>query len=585
MKERIVNRKIWILTFAVMFLIYGITSPGFAHETADEGPHWDESSMTRTVAADAALGANVGDPITAHNWGDITPGGEPSSTEPTPLPPGEQSQEPNETVAINYALPPSSDNWDWTNFRIAKSTGQITVGRPLDPGSYSVRASIERVRTTVDEDGNIKILERTELDAIDVTIVAYDPEAQADALPGVSSEERSRIAEALAMNRVIFNELRNATTDTHDWVELRNVSDANVTLDGWEVHIVTGEGTGIVTLPPGTVLPAGGLLLLMNTDPDAPDMPLSAPEGDVISLVDAGLILPQTSFTLLLRSDVTWEDSVGNYFFGYEIPPTAPPLTTDAAWYRARPDVLGYQSEAWVMSGYQDGLGYDEGVSAASALGTPGYPQASLMGDVNGDGTVNILDLVFVASRFDAPDATGADVNGDGTVNIQDLVMVANSFGSVAAAPSASTLHASHVQQWVALAKQAVAEGAIETSVAMQPSTYARGLQVLEQLLATLVPKSTALLANYPNPFNPETWIPYRLAKGSDVQLRIYDTQGRLVRHLDIGHQAAGLYQTRSRAAYWDGRNEMGEAVASGLYFYTLTAGDFSATRRMLILK
>ena len=237
------------------------------------------------------------------------------------------------------------------------------------------------------------------------------------------------------------------------------------------------------------------------------------------------------------------------------------------------------------MSGYQDGLGYDEGVSAASALGTPGYPQASLMGDVNGDGTVNILDLVFVASRFDAPDATGADVNGDGTVNIQDLVMVANSFGSVAAAPSASTLHASHVQQWVALAKQAVAEGAIETSVAMQPSTYARGLQVLEQLLATLVPKSTALLANYPNPFNPETWIPYRLAKGSDVQLRIYDTQGRLVRHLDIGHQAAGLYQTRSRAAYWDGRNEMGEAVASGLYFYTLTAGDFSATRRMLILK
>jgi hypothetical protein len=141
------------------------------------------------------------------------------------------------------------------------------------------------------------------------------------------------------------------------------------------------------------------------------------------------------------------------------------------------------------------------------------------------------------------------------------------------------------VQQWVTLAKQAVAEGVIETSLAAQPYTYKRGIQVLEQLLATLVPQSTALLANYPNPFNPETWIPYRLAKGSDVQLRIYDTQGRLVRHLDLGHQAAGVYQTRSRAAYWDGRNEMGESVASGLYFYTLTAGDFSATRRMLILK
>ena len=410
-------------------------------------------------------------------------------------------------------------------------------------------------------------------------------QSAADALPGVSSEERARIAAALAMDRVIFNELRNATTDTHDWVELRNVSNADVTLDDWQVHIVTDDGTGMVIFPPGAVLPAGGLLLLVNTDPDAPEMPLSTPERNVVSVVDAGLILPQTNFTLLLRSDAGWEDSVGNYFFGYEIPPTAPPLTTDAAWYRARPDVLGYQSEAWVTSGYQNGMGYDPNVPAASALGTPGHSQASLVGDVNGDGTVNILDIVFVASHFGEAGATAADLNGDGTVNIQDLVLVANSLGGVAAAPSAQTLHASHVQQWMEAAKQAVTERTIETSVAAQPYTYERGIQVLEQLLATLVPQSTALLANYPNPFNPETWIPYRLAKGSDVQLRIYDTQGRLVRHLDIGHQAAGTYQTRSRAAYWDGTNETGEAVASGLYFYTLTAGDFSATRRMLILK
>ena len=401
----------------------------------------------------------------------------------------------------------------------------------------------------------------------------------------MSSEERARIAAALAMDRIIFNELRNATTDAHDWVELRNISDVDVPLDDWQVHIVTGEGTGMVIFPSGAVLPAGGLLLLVNTDPDAPEMPLSTPEGNVVSVVNTELILPQTNFTLLLRSATSWEDSVGNFFFGYEIPPTAPPLTTDAAWYRARPDALGYQSEAWVMSVYQDGIGYDDGVPESSALGTPGHPQSSLMGDVNGDGTINILDLVFVASRFDAAGATEADLNGDGEVNMQDLVLVANGLGSVAAAPAAQTLHASHVQQWLALAKQAVAEGAIETSLAAQPYTYKRGIQVLEQLLATLVPQSTALLANYPNPFNPETWIPYRLATGSDVQLRIYDTHGRMVRHLDIGHQAAGVYQTQSRAAYWDGRNEMGEGVASGLYFYTLTAGEFSATRRMLILK
>ncbi len=94
-----------------------------------------------------------------------------------------------------------------------------------------------------------------------------------------------------------------------------------------------------------------------------------------------------------------------------------------------------------------------------------------------------------------------------------------------------------------------------------------------------------ALLLNYPNPFNPETWIPYHLAKPADVTLTIYAANGALVRKLDLGQQPAGMYQAKSRAAYWDGRNAVGEPVASGLYFYTLTAGDFTATRRMLILK
>ena len=93
------------------------------------------------------------------------------------------------------------------------------------------------------------------------------------------------------------------------------------------------------------------------------------------------------------------------------------------------------------------------------------------------------------------------------------------------------------------------------------------------------------LLANYPNPFNPETWIPYQLSASADVSVLIYAVDGRLVRRLDLGHQVAGVYRSRSRAAYWDGRNAFGERVASGLYFYTLTAGDFTATRKMLIRK
>ena len=99
------------------------------------------------------------------------------------------------------------------------------------------------------------------------------------------------------------------------------------------------------------------------------------------------------------------------------------------------------------------------------------------------------------------------------------------------------------------------------------------------------IPETTALLPNYPNPFNPETWIPYQLAKPADVTLTFYDIHGRVVRHLDLGHQRAGMYHTRSRAAYWDGRNAQGEPVASGVYFYTLKAGDFTATRKMLIRK
>ena len=102
---------------------------------------------------------------------------------------------------------------------------------------------------------------------------------------------------------------------------------------------------------------------------------------------------------------------------------------------------------------------------------------------------------------------------------------------------------------------------------------------------APMSPNTTALLTNYPNPFNPETWIPYQLREAADVQISIYDPRGVLVRQLSLGHQVAGQYVSRSRAAFWDGRNEVGEPVASGLYFYTLTAGDFSATRKMLIVK
>ena len=98
-------------------------------------------------------------------------------------------------------------------------------------------------------------------------------------------------------------------------------------------------------------------------------------------------------------------------------------------------------------------------------------------------------------------------------------------------------------------------------------------------------PAETLLGQNFPNPFNPETWIPYQLKSASDVSISIYDTAGSIVRTIDLGFKPQGFYMTRSTAAYWDGRNNIGEPVASGIYFYSLQTADFSATRKMLILK
>jgi hypothetical protein len=99
------------------------------------------------------------------------------------------------------------------------------------------------------------------------------------------------------------------------------------------------------------------------------------------------------------------------------------------------------------------------------------------------------------------------------------------------------------------------------------------------------IPSKFALLQNFPNPFNPETWLPYQLADMAPVTIRIYDPKGQLIRALHLGNQQAGSYVTKDKAAYWDGKNEHSERVASGVYFYQLKAGKFSAVRKMIVIK
>ena len=109
---------------------------------------------------------------------------------------------------------------------------------------------------------------------------------------------------------------------------------------------------------------------------------------------------------------------------------------------------------------------------------------------------------------------------------------------------------------------------------------------IAQKFISWAVPaENDALLQNFPNPFNPETWIPYQLREDSEITVRIYSMSGELVRELDLGHKPAGLYVNRDRAAYWDGRNASGEEVASGTYFYSIRTGDFSAVRKMIVLR
>lgn len=154
------------------------------------------------------------------------------------------------------------------------------------------------------------------------------------------------------------------------------------------------------------------------------------------------------------------------------------------------------------------------------------------------------------------------NVNQDGVVNVVDLVKVAGTLGNAAGVPTAYRDQEvaptrAEAQQWLTQARQLNLTYAVSH----------RCILFLEQLLAALTLTETVLLPNYPNPFNPETWIPYQLSEAADVTLTIYAANGAVVRTLALGHKPVGIYQRLSRAAYWNGRNAQGEPVANGVYF------------------
>ena len=128
-----------------------------------------------------------------------------------------------------------------------------------------------------------------------------------------------------------------------------------------------------------------------------------------------------------------------------------------------------------------------------------------------------------------------------------------------------------------------VVSGPFERTV--QTNDIHNAFMSVEMRVGDVRPKETVLGQNFPNPFNPETWIPYQLNQDANVMIQIYNVSGHTVRTLNLGHQSTGSYMTNATAAYWDGKNDAGEAVSSGIYFYSLKTANFTATRRMVILK
>ena len=212
-------------------------------------------------------------------------------------------------------------------------------------------------------------------------------------------------------------------------------------------------------------------------------------------------------------------------------------------------------------------------------------------GDVSGNDEITAYDASLVLQHVIglielSPDEQDiADVTGDDTVSALDAALILQyTVGLITRFPVDSPL--------VAPALNSKTETKLLTeAIELFDTTHLtkEQKQVLEQLknlvFSQLIPKHTALLQNFPNPFNPETWIPFELANEAEVVIRIYNLKGQLIRTLQLGSQPAGSYLTKDRAAHWNGRNNIGQKVSSGLYFYAIHAGNFTATKRMILLK
>ena len=525
-------------------------------------PVFVDDRTTRSIAENTPAGVNIGSPVTA-------------------------------TDADGDTLTYSLEGTDATTFSIVSSTGQLKTLEELDfetRNSYTVTVTVSDGRFTA---------------SITVTITIIDVDETPPPKP-----EPSRVS----ISEIMYGSERRFTPD--QWIELHNAGPDIINLAGWKLIIqnvdspeLTGPVSATITFRDdfwgdAPRIWSNDVVMVVGSSDSHSDnliddqiydlrwrtsLPIGlwttwlSAEGFRIKLYDnegnlvddAGNLDGDTLLWKLPYSQNRGKTRAGHRTSLIRRYADSMPLngTQAASWISAAdanltPDLITYYGDRTDISTSGVGIVINEISSQYSDY------------DINQDGVVNISDLVIVAGRLGQSGPNPADVNGDGVVNVQDLILVAGAIGQISAAPSlhpasVAMLTAADIQEWLT-----AAQGLDLTDVTLQS-----GIRFLEQLLQVLIPQQTELLPNFPNPFNPETWIPYRLAEDGFVTLTIYDQSGVVIRKFDVGHKTAAVYETRSSAIHWDGRNEVGDKVASSIYFYTLTAGDFSATRKMLILK
>ena len=530
-------------------------------------PVFAGSRTTRSIAENTSAGVNIGSPVSATDVDDDT---------------------------LTYTL----GGTDATSFSIVGSSGQLQTQAPLD---YETKNAYT-VTVTVSDGG------RTDAITVVITIIDVDETPRPDKVGGEVS-----ISEIMYGSEIRFS--------PKQWIEISNSGAKPINLTGWTLTIQNVDSEDLL----------GPVTATINfRDATFDDAPRIWP-NDVLLIVTSATHDHSGGFTEdqvydlrwreKRREDLdigfwtTWLSTEGFYITltdkdGNLVDEAGNSDGNTTLWdlpYGFNRGRIRAGNRTSLIRRYVDGIALDGiqaggWISATDAnltadqqtyygdendISTPGIgiiineiSTQFIEYDVNQDGVVNISDLVVVAGRLGQSGPNAADVNGDGVVNIQDLILVAGALNQTPAAPplhpaSLAMFTTTDIRGWLVQA-----QGLDLTDPKLQS-----GIRFLEQLLAVLVPKETELLPNYPNPFNPETWIPYRLAEDAFVTLVIYDQRGSVVRRFNVGHQTASVYESRSQAIYWDGRNEVGDRVASAIYFYTLTAGDYSATRKLVILK